>query len=191
MRLSARIEVLESEMRQLIKLWERFFAGDIRIPPSQEKDRLGRRLRALAEGRPLRAGESFRLTQLQHRFMSYATNWERMLREREEGVRRWVPGGRERVQPDRAGAAAATANAGAAATVDIDGRPSLFDSWRRAKEGLGHKVAIDRAAFERQIERQRQALEHKTGHPVEFEVKVDDGRVKLAVRRASGGTGEE
>lgn len=180
---------LEGDLRQLIKRWDRFFVGDLRVPPVQEKDLLGRRIRMLSEQHTQRSSDIFRLQQLQHRFMAYATNWQRMLKEQEEGIRRYVPGRRRPsipVQPPKSPEKAVeelSANDSAPTSVDEGETRSLFDRWKLAKEGLGQDVKMDRALFDRQIADQRRRLEKKMGHPVEFEVSVGDGRVKLSVRK--------
>ena len=188
---TTRITQLERDLRELIKRWDRFFSGELPVPPIREKNVLNRRLRQLGEGGFRRSADQFRIDQLQHRFMSYATNWERMLREREEGVRRYIPGrGSARSIPPPPAASGRT-NAQASPSVNEDELQGLFGRWKEAKEGLGQKVGVDASAFEAQIETQRRQLEKKFGQPVKFEVKVESGRVKLTARRVGRPDGEE
>ena len=84
MELEQKIQMLERDLREHVKNWERFFAGQLRVPPEVERTRFAQRLRTLAEREFTRRADQFRVEQLQHRFMSYSQNWERMLREREE-----------------------------------------------------------------------------------------------------------
>lgn len=195
MDVSARILQLENDLQRLIKRWDRFFVGDLKVPPSQEKDLLGRRLRLIADQQPHRSADVFRLTQLQHRFMAYRTNWERMLREREEGVRRYVPGRPSQAlqwdMPPKASADPPPANDMTSASVEDKEGHDLFGTWKMARTGLGHEVTIDRDAFEKQIEQQRLQIEKKLGCRVVFEVRVGDGRVKLVARRSEHGEAEE
>ena len=42
---------------------------------------------------------------------------------------------------------------------------------------------MERAAFDKQLEKQRDDLQQKLGRQLEFEVRVEDGKVKLAARK--------
>ncbi len=193
MDLSSKINSLEGDLRTLITRWDRFFSGELKMPPSQEKEILGRRLRALAENSGgAHSGDHFRLDQLQHRFMSYAMNWQRLLREREEGVRRFVPG-----QQEGAGRSVSPApqkvmtNTPPPASVDLVDTDDLFERWCSAKAEIGHEVKIDRQAFEAQINQQRQDIEKRMDSTVVMDVTVADGKVKLTARRVEDSDGEE
>ena len=191
--LGQQITTLDHSLAELIKLWERYFAGDLRVPPQQQRTVLERRLRQLHD-RPgvMRSTDRFRLEQLQHRFMTYAQNWERMLREQEEGRGRSIAVIRATA---RAGGASAVAfsqpNGGSAAFVDSGGGESLFDRYREAKAGLGQKMGLDRRAFEDKIAAQRKGIEERLGRKVRFDVVVAEGRVKLQVRKPSGEKNQE
>jgi hypothetical protein len=174
MDLSEQLAIVEGALQKLIRDWERFFAGDLRVPPHGERERLARRLRLLAEDQDGSRAERFRLEQLQHRFMTYAGNWERMLREREEGRGRSVAAVR---------AATSSPNVTGAASVDDATDADLYDRYVAAKSEHGAEVAVDREAFDAQIERQRNKLRSKLGRHVEFDVVVEDGKVRLAARR--------
>ena len=177
MRLGEQVAILEKEFKYLTTLWDRFFGGDIRVPPVRERGHLQRRLRLLTE-RPgfSRRSDSFRLEQLQHRFMTYNQNWELLLREREEGRSqsgRPLRGQRPITPPP---------NVPPPVSVESDGE-SLFDRFTDAKAGLGQRMGMDREAFENKIKAQKKALEAKLGTSVRFEVLVEDGRVKLAAKK--------
>jgi hypothetical protein len=183
--LGDQVSAFEVEFRELVTKWERFFSGDLKQPPMVERTTLERRLRMAYErpGNPRRV-DQFRLENLQHRFMTYGQNWERMLREREEGRGRTIVGARPKSAPppppDRP-------NAPAAGAVHAGGGDSLFEQYQAAKASLGQAFATDRQAFEAKIAAQREALEARLGSGVTFEVKVEDGKVKLAARKAGKG----
>ncbi len=177
MNLTEQLAIVEKAMEKLIRDWERFFAGDLRVPPKTERDRLARRLRLLAESPDGRPAERFRLEQLQHRFMSYSANWERMLREREEGRGRSIAAVRE-----RASASVDPPNAPDSISVDHREPTSLYDRYVAAKRDQGVEVAVDREAFDDEISAKRAKLEEKLGRNVRFDVLVEDGKVKLAAR---------
>ncbi|HOC43102.1 MAG TPA: MXAN_5187 C-terminal domain-containing protein [Thermoanaerobaculales bacterium] len=187
MNLGEQLAMVERAMQALIRDWERFFAGDLRVPPNDDGDRLGRRLRLLAESSGGSRVERFRLEQLQHRFQSYLQNWERMLRDREEGRGRVAGAART------AGAEApvSPANAAAPGAVDAQEAISLYDRYVAAKRALGLAVGVDRAGFEAQLEAQRQRLLPKLGDDVQFEVLVEDGKVRLAARANRARPGRE
>jgi hypothetical protein len=178
MALTDSIALVENALQDLIRDWERFFAGDLRVPPQAKQDRMDRRLRVLSQDPPQRRADQFRLEQLQHRFMSYATNWQRMLREREEGRGRFgVDSGAQAAPP------AATANAAAAPSVDHREGESLYDRYLAAKREHGLEVKVNREAFEAQVASEREKLEQKLGKKVQFDVLVEAGKVKLTARK--------
>jgi hypothetical protein len=78
-------------------------------------------------------------------------------------------------------------DAGLPGSVDRPDETSLFDRFVAAKEGLGQGVRIDRSAFEAQLAAQKTQLEQRLGHRVQFDVRVEDGKVKLAARRQTDG----
>jgi hypothetical protein len=181
------IALVENALRDLIRDWERYFAGDLRVPPTGLQERLERRLRLLAEEPSRQRTQQFRLEQLQHRLATYAQNWNRMLREREEGRGRFAtpsaPGGSRPAPPPPNGAAA-----GSVPPAE-DG--SLYDRYVAAKRAQGEEVAVDRGAFEAQIESERAKLQDRLGQPVRFDVMVADGKVKLAARKQRSAKAKE
>jgi len=177
MNLTEQLVIVERAMEKLIRDWERFFAGDLRLPPKTDRDRLARRLRLLAEDQDGSRAERFRLEQLQHRFMSYSANWERMLREREEGRGRSVAALRE-----LAAAPPLPTNVPESASVDHRETTSLFDRYVAAKQEQGVEVAVDRETFDAELSAKQAKLEEKFGRAVQFDVLVEDGKVRLAAR---------
>jgi hypothetical protein len=187
MNLGEQLALVERAMQALTRDWERFFAGDLRVPPHDDGDRLGRRLRLLAENSAGSRVERFRLEQLQHRFQTYLQNWERMLRDREEGRARTGAGSRVAA----AEGAKPAANAGTPGAVDAQGAATLYDQFVAAKRALGLAVGVDREAFEAQLDAQRDRLRPKLGDDVSFEVLVEDGKVRLAARAKRARSGRE
>jgi hypothetical protein len=178
MDLTDSIALVENALRDLIRDWERFFAGDLKVPPQAKHDRISGRLRSLSEHSIQRRADQFRVDQLQHRFMAYAMNWERMLREREEGRGRFAPAAQA-----KAAEAANPTNAAPTESVDQRTGDSLYDRYVAAKREHGQEVGADRAAFEAQLAAERAKLEDRLGEKVRFDVLVEDGKVKLAARR--------
>ena len=179
MDLEQKIQMLERDLREQVKNWERFFSGRLRVPPEVERTRFAQRLRSLAEQTFNRRADQFRIEQLQHRFMSYSQNWERMLRDREEGrMQRGDPASSPQTHPY-----IEEPNGPTVTSVDSSGRASLYDRYVAAKRQLGLDVRMGRSAFDKQLDRQRDQLQDKLGRQVQFEVRVEDGKVKLAARK--------
>jgi hypothetical protein len=179
MELEHKIQMLERDLREQVKNWERFFAGRLRVPPEVERERFAQRLRMLAEQTFTRRADQFRVEQLQHRFMSYSQNWNRMLRDREEGrLPSAVTSSSSTTHPQ-----VEEANGPTVTSVDQAGRGSLYERYVGAKRQLGLEVRLGRSEFDRQLEEQRAQLEKKLGRQVQFEVRVEGGKVKLAARK--------
>ena len=185
MNVSEQIVLVENALRDLIRDWERFFAGDLKVPPEAKQERLERRLRMLSGASVQRRADQFRIENLQHRFMTYAANWTRMLREREEGRGRFATSG---PTPGRAQPAT---NGDSASSVSTPESPALYDRYVVAKRERGLEVSVSRKDFEAQIASQRKKLEERLGQAVRFEVHVADGKVKLAARRVASASRED
>lgn len=182
---SDQIALVEKALGDLIRDWERYFGGDLRVPPTDAQERIERRLRALAQHPPRQRTDRFRLEQLQHRFAVYSQNWNRMLREREEGRARLSNLADSPPPPVRA------PNAADRGSVPSGEGASLYDRYVAAKRAQGEPVGVGRRAFEEQIASQRARLEERLGSGVSFDVMVADGKVKLAARKERAGKKEE
>lgn len=176
MELAEKITVLETSLQQHIRKWERFFSGGEKVPPQIEREHIGRRIRVLSEQTVHRRAEQFRIEQLQHRFMTYSINWERMLRLREEG--RTAQG---HTNPELR--AQEIANVPNAQPVDSGKSEALFDRYTAAKSDQGLTVGVDRDTFDEQIALQRKRIEERLGQSVRFEVRIEDGNVRVVARK--------
>lgn len=178
MDLIEQIVILERALQEHIKDWERFFSGLLKVPPQNDRDRFTRRLRHLSNQTINRRAERFRLEQLQHRFMTYSQNWERLLRDREEGR-----GTHAQAEASGVHRTPLPANEGASVSVEKTAGDVLFDRYLAAKQELGLDVRVNREGFEEQIAVQRQKIEERLGRKVRFEVQVEDGRVRVVARK--------
>ena len=176
MELSEQIAFLERVLQEHIRKWERFFSGAEKVPPQTERERINRRIRLLSEQTINRRADQFRLEQLQHRFQTYSMNWERMLREREEG--RGLTG-----QTNPSLRAPEATNAPAAPSVNTTTEEALFDRYCAAKAERGVAVKVDRETFDAQIAAQRQRIEERLGRKVRFEVQVEGDKVRVVARK--------
>ena len=177
MELIEQIAMLEGVLQKHIRKWEMYFSGVERVPPQDERERINRRIRLLAEQTVNRRAEQFRIEQLQHRFQTYSQNWERMLREREEG--------RAVAQPhtDHELRRPAAANGTGKGSVDKAEESSLFDRYRAAKSERGLDIGVDRKTFDQQIAEQRKKIEERLGRKVRFDVQIENDKVRVVARK--------
>ena len=176
MELIEQIAILERALQEHIRKWDRFFNGGEKIAPQIERERIARRIRFLSEQTVNRRAEQFRIEQLQHRFTTYSTNWERMLRAREEGR---APSG----HTNPALRAPDAANEKAPAAVHADEGDALYDRYCAAKAERGLDVNVNRETFDEQIKMQRQKIEDRLGRKVRFDVQVENGKVRVVARK--------
>lgn len=179
MELREQIAILERALQEHIRKWERFFSGIDKVPPQVEREHINSRIRRLSEQTVNRRAEQFRIEQLQHRFQTYSMNWERMLREREEG--RSASG---HTNPSLR--AAEAANAPVVAPVEGKDEASLYERYCAAKAAHGVAVTVDRQTFDEQIAVQRDRIEERLGRRVRFEVQVEGDKVRVVARKIKG-----
>jgi hypothetical protein len=179
MELIEQITILEQTLQQHIRKWERFFSGVDRVPPQDERERINRRIRRLAEQTVNRRAEQFRIEQLQHRFMTYSQNWERMLRDREEGRDQSSQIASELRRP-------VSANGEGRQSVDKAEEGSLFERYLAAKTERGIEVSVDRETFDAQIADQREKIEKRLGREVRFDVQVEGDKVRVVAKKKKG-----
>jgi len=176
MELIEEIAMLEGVLQKHIRKWEMYFSGVERLPPQDERQRINRRIRLLAEKTVNRRAEQFRIEQLQHRFMTYSQNWERLLREREEGRSAQSLADRELRRPE-------ATNDTAASSVDTAEESTLFDRYRTAKSERGLDIGVDRNTFDQQIAEQREKIEERFGRKVIFDVQIENDKVRVVARK--------
>ena len=176
MELIEQIAMLEGVLQKHIRKWEMYFSGVERVPPQDERDRINRRIRLLAEQTVNRRAEQFRIEQLQHRFMTYSQNWERLLREREEGRSAQSHADHEILGPE-------AANGTATSSVEKTEESSLFDRYETAKSERGLDVGVDRKTFDQQIAEQREKIEERLGRKVVFDVQIENDKVRVVARK--------
>jgi len=111
--------------------------------------------------------------------MTYSQNWERMLREREEG---------RTVKPhtDHELRRPAEANGGETGSVDKAEESSLYDRYKAAKAERGLDLGVDRETFDKQIAEQRKKIEERLGRKVRFDVQIEDDKVRVVAKKKKG-----
>ena len=189
--IEAELSVLEKSINALRIDYERFFTGDVKLPPLAQRRKLETMLRQLANMEVDRAADRFRLQGLQSRYNSMTELWEKRLIAKEEGrlahgvVLLRAP--KEAPKPvELAGSRAAAPNAPAPASVEkrrIDFTP-LFQRYVEARQALGEDVSRLRyERFEELVKKQADEIRKRTGSSrLVFEVQTVDGKVKLIGR---------
>ena len=83
------IAALEETLRRLKALYDQFFAGSRPLPPTEDHKRFDKRVRELGTIRVRDNAARFRLNNVIHKYTLYREMWNRQIREREDGPRRY------------------------------------------------------------------------------------------------------
>ncbi len=177
------IAVLERGLKALHIEYERFYTGDLKVPPVDTRRRMENLLKRMAGVNVERAAERFRLQNVQSRFQSLTELWEKRLLARQEGR----PGVGRPPRIPRAASAGTGGDADASTAVRRRERKSLmplFERFCEARRALGEDVSRLRyERFEEVLKRQAAGIRKATGAKrLVFEVQTVDGRVRLIGR---------
>lgn len=153
---------------------QRFFVGDLQIPPESLKESIANDLRRL---RPLATkggtAGSYRLSSLEARFNSQVDLYERRMREQEQGARKSVEAP---AAPDPTGEGVRVGSGGADNAVE-----TLYKSLYMRDGKPSRKMDLEK--FRSYIHQQTRTIQKKTGASgVNFRVAVEDGKMKLKAR---------
>jgi hypothetical protein len=180
------LAVLERGLQRLQVEYERFFIGDVKLPPLDTRRRIEDLLKRTANLSVDRAAERFRLQNVQSRFQSMTELWEKRLAARDEG--RTKPG---RFATPRRQKAPAAPERDAEASTSVRRKERadlmpLFERYCTARRTLGEDVSRLRyERFEDLVRRQAAEIRRVTGaRRLVFEIQTIDGRVKLVGRPA-------
>jgi hypothetical protein len=197
------LDLLERSLVGLKIEYERFFAGDLKVPPTSARRKIGDILRRVGNVEIDRAAEQFRLQAIQGRFMSMSELWDKRVAAREEGRRsfRASRAAAAEAPPAKAPPAppveAPPAPARRPKSVSSDGEgstsvkavgrgdlKSLFDRFCAERAAAGEdvsKLRYDR--FEVLVKKQAAEIRRATGATrLAFEVQTRDGKVRLVGR---------
>lgn len=170
---------LQREIDQFRVDSQRFFGGDLNVPPEELKERIAanlRRLRALAS----RSGTvgSFRLNSLESTFNSQLDLYGRRLREQETGGKRRLPPREKEPDPMTDGV-----------IVGRGGRSNAVETLYKGlylRQGQ-RSPSMDLEKFRGYIEQQTQKIRQKTGADgVQFRIAMEDGKMKLKAKPVKG-----
>jgi hypothetical protein len=188
--IDSELAALDRRMTALRIDYERFFAGDLKMPPVAARRALEDFLKRLGNSDIERAADRFRLQTIEGRYNSLREMWEKRLSAREQGR---MLGGRivshaPEEQPAAASAQASLDGSGPGdvkAKKRIDFNP-LFERYCAARKTLGEDVSRLRYdKFEEAVLKQAEEIRKRTGcKRLVFEVQTQEGRVKLIGRPA-------
>jgi hypothetical protein len=179
------LDLLEKSITALRLDYERFFSGDVKVPPLPARKSVEQVLRRIGNAPVEKVADRFRLQALQSRFTTLSDLWEKRLLAREEGRGpvRLAPRARL-VEP---GAPPPAGDASAPGSVKGSGRGdlrSLFERYCAARAAAGEDVSrlrYDR--FEELVKKQAVEIRKTTGATrLAFDVQTRDGKVRLVGR---------
>jgi hypothetical protein len=182
------LAVLEGGLQRLHVEYERFFTGDVKLPPTDTRRRVEDLLKRLGGINIERAAERFRFQNLQNRFQTLTELWEKRFAAREEGrtaTGRFPLSGRLPAPAAPAPPRDAEASTSVKAGERADLMP-LFDRYCSARRALGEDVSrIRYERFEELLRRQASEIRRATGAKrLVFEIQTLDGKVRLVGRPA-------
>ena len=185
------LDLLEKSITALKLDYERFFSGDVKVPPLPARKSVEQVLRRIGNAPVEKIAERFRLQALQSRFTALSDLSEKRLLAREEGRGpvRLAPRARL-VEP---GAPPPAGDASAPGSVKGSGRGDLkclFERYCAARVAAGEDVSrllYDR--FEKLVKKQAADIRKATGATrLAFDVQTRDGKVRLVGRSLAAPT---
>jgi hypothetical protein len=186
------LDLIERSLTSLKVDYERFFAGDLKVPPVAARRRAEDVLRRVGNVEVERAAEAFRLQALQGRFTALTELWDKRVSAKEEG-RGLFRAPRAAAAPPRPAAPppepphrpkSVSSDGEGSTSVKAVGRgdmKSLFDRFCAARAAAGEdvsKLRYDR--FEDLVKKQAAEIRRTTGATrLSFEVQTREGKVRL------------
>lgn len=175
--IEAELQTIESEFKALEIAYEQYFMGIERFEPAKERQILAMRLRRMVNTHIPQTDLRFRLHNVNSRFQSYSSYWERILRLIEEG----------RYQRQLNHMKLAEKIKGAAAPPQAE--PAAADSLERIYRELTEAHATCQIPTPRReqvaefLRRQADTIRERFGdRPYDMVVVVENGKPKIKVR---------
>ena len=164
---------IEATIRLIDQNYEKYFAGIERRPPEKMRDDLGLELRRFANRYIPQTDLRYRYQMLAIRFHSYCGNWERLMKQIEEG--KFV----RKLQQLRGGSAASPPSRKEEVTAPAQSEAERISAEIAAITGK----APDRQKIATLLAEQRAQLTSRfAGREFEFIVTCEDGKPKLKAR---------
>ncbi len=177
--------VLEGEIRRLETEYNMFFAGRLKRPPFETKNRVAALIKRHDNSYIRNTGDRFRFESIQNRYQKFLDLVERTMMNRELG--RAALGVKPQATTAQKDKEKADPNIvkfakDAKLTQDSDSVKQLFEKLSAEKQKVGEKpVAIDRLAALVKAQVDKFAAE---GKDVSFKIATKDGKVTLTAKAA-------
>jgi len=174
------LDKLEVMLGELKVLYEQFFLGVLTLPPDKSHTMVKMALRRLRKAPFKSSALAYRLRSIENRYSTLFTYWQRVLREREEGVYArdvFKAHMREKnaLEDQRAGTVVGAAE---------KQMHNLFDTYREALEkSTGRKHTLNFDSFQESLLKRAKDFKEKHGSKkLAFKVVMKDGKVTLQAR---------
>jgi hypothetical protein len=178
--LRVELERLEREINDLKVLYEQYFSGILVRPPDTEHNILKQLIRTIRKAPFKNSALNYRLKSLEHRYNTYNTYWQRVLREKDEGrYSRDVYKANLRERKIHEDAQRQTAKGAAE-----HGMKELFRAYKLALDketGKSHELDFDsfRSSL---LEKAKTLQKQSSGGKLSFKVVVKDGKVLVQAK---------
>ena len=168
------LQRLDRDLKRFKIDFERFLSGNLATPPDQLRQNLQKQIQYLRMERLRSVAQRFQLNTLEARFNTLWVQFNRRLREQEEGGgSREAPGLAEVKIDTEEGVVIA-------GTADKKAVRALYDDLYGGS-GRGKKTDFD--SFQAHLEKQTAKIRSKTGcSQVRFRITSDDGELKLKAK---------
>ena len=180
------INELTQALRDLRMLYDKYFAGQLRLEPLRERQNFEQKLQALKGLHDLPTEERFRIKSLQASFVSYASYWNRLNRQIDEGTFK-----RDVRRASRMGQATKPKPKAKPSYVYGQGTgsknlPWLEDIHREfveRREACGESTKISKSAFDKLLRKEAEAIKKSTRcSEVSFKVQIKNGKTVLKAK---------
>ena len=166
---------LDRDIKRFRIDFERFFSGNLPIPPDQLRIKIQDQIKALRSERIKAVAQRFRLNGLEAKFNALAVLFNRRLRDFELGT-----------GTNRPTSESANSDFDPSVGVVVDERPSS-DAVLALYEGLYSKSKrpkkTDFESFQNYLKKQANQIREKTGcSQVRFRIASEDGKLKLKAK---------
>jgi len=179
--LEEEIKKLKAEMEKLKFEYNQFFAGNRKLPPYKERSEFEKKLKGLLKRKFFTHGPKYMIETLMASYNSYASLWEKIMREIEEG--RYVKGkgwiGRDEITRERA-QVSVKEPVKEEKKVEEEHLSKVYEEYSELKSTLEGAPPMDKTKFIKQLQETERKLKMEKGwKKVEFRVFVEDGKAKI------------
>lgn len=165
------VDVLDRKVDQFRIDGQRFFAGDLKLPPDELRDEIKVNLRRLQSSKLATSADKFRLGSLEARFNSQSELFGRRLREREQGGPRRKAERPELAHDPRAGV-----------VLSREGAVEALYKGIYLSDGRS-RPAMDLDRFRDHLRKQAEAIRAKTGaSDIQFRIAEENGKMKIKAK---------